>query len=67
VNAGKLAERDRLLVGAAVVGAAVAGAAAAVAGAAAAVAGAAAENNSRQDIADGSNHSFLRRTCNSDQ
>ena len=60
MNAGKLAERDRLLVGAAVVGAA-------VAGAAAAVAGAAAENNSRQDIADGSNHSFLRRTCNSDQ
>ena len=47
-NADKLAERDRLLAGAAVGGAAV-------------------EDNSRQDIADGSSHSFLTQNCNCDQ
>jgi hypothetical protein len=51
VNAGKLAERDKLLAGAAVAGAAVAGVA---------VVGAAAEDNSHQDTADGSSHSCLK-------
>lgn len=48
MNADKLAERDTLLEGAA-------------------VAGAAAEYNSRQDIEDGSSHSFPKQICNYDQ